>query len=512
MHSVQPYNPIIIFFMRIIRIQLYIFLAVLLVNTCSHGQSEPNEIEEPKNESAVLRGRVHSSNQGIAGVIVTDGFNFALTDDSGNYSLSSGLAATHVYISSPSGYSVPVENSVPQYYISLENVSNRQDLNFELIRSATSDQKHYCIAVGDPQVRNEEELLKLKPILDGMKANIKSKNMNPVHLMVAGDIVFDTPLVHDQSKSYFSTVGQPVYYAIGNHDHIQNKKQAASDLYDKTAADVFKGHYGPTYYSFNRGEVHYVVLDNILYRGGPDTDYSTFITREQLEWLKKDLSYVPKNKVIFVMLHSPTKSRYQSNYGNSAELHQLLTGYKEVHIISGHTHYNSVMLDGSGITEHTVGAVCGGWWEGPVCPCGTYLGYKIFEIDGTSVQWKYRAHQFPEKQFSVFKPTQRADDLSPAEELLVNVWDWDTSWTVNWSDDNGTSFKEMHHPASRVYDPLAFEYFGASGDKTFPPGRTWIGASPTDHIFTCIPSEGTTKVIIKVTNHFGEEFTEEVSL
>lgn len=498
--------------MRTLRFYLYMLLFILLISACADNQSVPDEAEEPETESATLRGKVHCAGQGIAGVVVTDGFNFAVTEASGSYALSSGLAATHVYISSPAGYTVPVVNSVPQFYVRLSGVNDRQNVNFELTRPAASDQKHYCIAIGDPQVRNEEELLKLQPILDGMKADIAGNNMNPVHLMVAGDIVFDTPLMHDQSKSYFSIVGQPVYYAIGNHDHIQNKKQPASDLYDKTASDVFKSHYGPTYYSFNKGEVHYVVLDNILYKGGPDTDYSTSISREQLQWLEKDLAFVPKNKLIFVLLHSPTKSRYQSNYGNSSDLHNLLTGYKDVHILSGHTHYNSVLVDGTGITEHNVGAVCGGWWEGPVCVCGTYLGYKIFEIDGTSVRWRYRAHQYPQKQFSVFKPGPRASVLRPAEELLVNVWDWDSGWTVSWSDDNGASFREMLRPSNRTYDPLAYEYFGASGDATFPPGRTWIGASPTDHIFTCVPSAGTTRVIIKVTNHFGEEFSENVSL
>ena len=498
--------------MKNILLLLAIGMSFFVLTACGESPASPDDPGNGEISGTTIKGKVYHAGQGVAGVVVTDGYNFAVTDENGNYSLSSGLMATHVYISSPSGYSVPLTNSVPQFYISLKNINDRQNVNFQLIKQATSDQKHFIIAVGDPQVRNEEELQKLKPILDYMKSDIGSKNINPVHLMVAGDIVFDTPLMHDLSKSYFSLVGQPVYYTIGNHDHIQNKTQAASDLYDKKASDTYKSHYGPTYYSFNRGEVHYVVLDNIFYRGGPDTDYSTKITQEQLSWLEKDLSYVPKNKVIFVMLHSPTKSRYQSTYGNSAELHNLLTGYKEVHIISGHTHYNSVLVDETRISEHIVGAVCGGWWEGPVCVCGTYLGYKIFEIDGTNVKWKYRAYLHPEKQFSVFKPGQRAPVLRPSEELLVNVWDWDATWAVSWSEDNGVSFKTMSRSASKTYDPLAFEYFGASGDATFPPGRTWIAASPTDHIFTCVPSPGTNRVIIKATNHFGEEFIEEVIL
>ena len=200
------------------------------------------------------------------------------------------------------------------------------------------------------------------------------------------------------------------------------------------------------------------------------------------------------------------------SYGNSKALHKLLSRHKEAHIISAHTHYNSVMSDNSRITEHTVGTICGGWWEGPVCLCGTYIGYKVFAIKGTSVRWKYRAHEHPEKQFSVHKPAERDAALRPSEELLVNVWDWDPSWTVSWSEDSGTTFKKMNHPTERTYDPIAFKYYGATDDPTFPARRSWIGAAPTEHIFTCVPTEGTTEILIKVTNRFGEEFLERVNL
>lgn len=490
-----------------------IFLFIIFFLACNENSAsvddDPNGNET---ENGTVAGKVQCANQGIEGVVVTDGYNFTVTDANGSYSFTPGMLATHIYISSPSGYLVPVVNSVPKFYISLKDVNDRKNINFELVKMATSDQKHYFIAIGDPQVRNEDEIQKLKPILECLKSDITSKSMVPVHLMVTGDIVFDTPLLHDQSKACFSLVDQPVYYCIGNHDHLQNKKQAASDNYDKQAASTYISHYGPTYYSFNRGQVHYIIFDNIFYRGGPDTDYSVKITQEQLNWIKKDLSYVSKDKVLILMSHSPTKSRVLSVYGNCGELHEMLNGYKDVHIITGHTHYNSVVVDNTGISEHIIGAACGGWWEGPVCPDGAYLGYKIFEIDGTTVKWKYKACEMPEKQFSVFKPGPRASYLRPAEELLVNVWDWDASWTVNWSEDNGSTFKPMFRYAAKTYDPTAVQYFGIDGDNTFPAGRTWIDAGPTDHIFTCVPSSGTKHIIIKVANHFGETFTETVDL
>jgi len=489
--------------MRLLIFMLHFIFILLVVLAC--GQNEPEAQNGKEVEENVLlptEGYVRSNGQGIAGVVVTDGKDLVQTDETGKFSLPYNSSATHVYISSPAGYTVPVEKSVPMFWINLKKVKDRKNIEFTLSKMNVPDNRHFFVAVGDPQVRNRKELDLLKPILSEMTANITGGGIDPVHLMVAGDIVFDTPEMHDASKEYFSAVKQPAYYAIGNHDHL--KTASASVLNDKTSDSTYIRHYGPTYYSFNRGKVHYIVLDNILFEGGPDTKYSTYFTQEQLDWVKKDLSYVPKEKALVVMFHAPSMSRYQATYGNSADLHKLLDGYADVHLISGHTHYNSVMDNGNGIIEHNVGAVCGGFWEGPVCLDGTRLGYKVFEVNGTDIQWEYRDYMDPETPFSIFKPGEARAVLAPSsDELLVNVWDWDTEWKVTYSEDDGNTFKAMlrYDERNRVYDPVALEYFGIKGDNTVP-GRTWVTANKTDHIFTVVPSKGVQKIHIQVESRF----------
>ena len=456
-------------------------------------------------------GKVLCGTEGIAGVVVTDGTNFTVTDAAGTYTLPYSSTATHFYISSPAGYTVPFVNSVPQFWIKLRSTSDKKNLNFTLIKLSESDTKHYFIAVGDPQVRNVAELNKLKPILTYMAQEISTLGQSVVPLMVAGDMVFNTPNMHAQSKQYFSAVNQPVYCAIGNHDHVYSTTENPSVSRDKTADSVFINNYGPTYYSFNRGQVHYIVLDNIYFEGGSGADYTVNFTQAQLDWVKKDLSYVTKDKALVVMCHAPTKSRYASTYGNSANLHAMLAGYANVQIISGHTHYNSVMADNTGITEHTVGAACGGFWEGPVCLDGAELGYKVFEVDGTTFKWTYRSYVNPNAQFSVFKPENRAPVLEPSNELLVNVWDWDPAWTVSWSEDGGSTFKSMARITDKAYDPTAYAYFGTESAPGGPT-RLWINASKTDHIFQCVPSLTSTRVVVKVISRFGIEYRQEVAL
>ncbi|RXK85636.1 calcineurin-like phosphoesterase C-terminal domain-containing protein [Filimonas effusa] len=485
----------------------------ILVSSASCSKSIKSASGSGEDTTTVLTfaGKITDGAKGVPGVVVTDGKNFAQTGSDGSYSLPYRQAATHIYISSPAGYEVPVSNSVPLYWKAIKAVADRRQVDFLLQKMAASDSKHYMIAVGDPQVRNNAELAKLKPILAEMKNTIKARNMSPVHIMVAGDVVFDTYNMHDGSKKEFSVLELPVYYAIGNHDHMKTTVESVAN--DQTSDSNYIRHYGPTYYSFNRGSVHYIVLDNIRYEGGPDTKYDVYFSQEQLDWVKKDLSYVPKTKALVVMFHAPSMTRFSATYGNSADLHKLLSGYAAVQLISGHTHYNSVYATSAGMIEHNVGAVCGGFWEGPVCLDGTNLGYKIFEIDGAHFKWEYHDYLDATAQFSVFRPVSfRAPLLPSAQELLVNVWDWEPAWQVLYSEDNGVTFKSMsrYDEQNRVYDVTAYEYFGAKGENKIP-GRSWIGANTTDHVFTVMPAVGTQKVIIKVVSRF-KTYTKEVSL
>jgi len=494
--------------------KVVVFYTAMMVFACSCGK-ESNSGNGGGSDTTIVSvakaGKVLCDSKGVSGVVVTDGTNFTQTDANGAYSLPYNPSATHIYISSPAGYTVPVDRSVPKFWILLKSISDKKNINFTLTKMSQSDTKHFFIAVGDPQVRNETELKLLQPILTKMTQEIASSSMSPVHLMITGDIVFNKPSMNDLSRSYFSAVGQPVYYSIGNHDHVFSTTQTPSTNYDKVADSVYIRHYGPTFYSFNRGMVHYIILDNIYFEGGPDAKYTVNITDAQLNWVRKDLSFITKDKAVVVMLHAPTKSRYASVYGNSESLHALLYGYAAVHIICGHTHYNSMMVDNTGITEHIVGAACGGFWEGPVCLDGAELGYKVFEVNGTTFKWSYRSYTNPESQFSVFKPENRAPILRPSEELLVNVWDWDSNWSVRWSENGGTTYSDMIRIVDRTMDPTAYFWFGADGDNKIS-GRTWINAVTTDHIFKCVPSTGVKSVTIKVTNSFGTEYTREVAL
>ena len=83
---------------------------------------------------ATITGRVLCDGKGVAGVTVTDGNVFTKTNEAGEYSLSSNLDYSHfVQITVPSGYEVPCEGAVPQFFHRLDRSgSNKQSFDFTL--------------------------------------------------------------------------------------------------------------------------------------------------------------------------------------------------------------------------------------------------------------------------------------------------------------------------------------------------------------------------------------------
>lgn len=138
---------------------------------------------------------------------------------------------------------------------------------------------------------------------------------------------------------------------------------------DDYSAETFKAQFGPTYYSFNRGAIHYVVLDDVFFIGTAKK-YIGYLTENQLAWLEKDLQMVAPGTTVIVSLHIPTftgapkRNKKEEDFGgtvsNRKKLYRLLAPYK-VHILSGHTHFNESWEEGN-IMEHNHGTVCGAWW------------------------------------------------------------------------------------------------------------------------------------------------------
>ena len=99
--------------------------------------------------------------------------------------------------------------------------------------------------------------------------------------MNTGDLCREDGMARTYLLMNSETAGCPVRFAIGNHDMI---KQGHGE-------NVFEAYYGPTWYSFDCGKIHFVVLSI-----GLGDASSAYTKQERTEWLKKDLELADKDK------------------------------------------------------------------------------------------------------------------------------------------------------------------------------------------------------------------------
>jgi hypothetical protein len=452
--------------------------------------------------SITLKGKVQSEGKGIAGVAVTDGINIVLTDKNGQYELVSNATAEFVYISVPSGYAFPHEKSIASFYRPISK-SLKNDFNLEKLK--VDDQKHTFIVWADPQMRSKKDVeILMNESVPDLQGVIKSYPKNSlIHGIGCGDLVWDQFELFEDYKKAVELCGVPFFNVIGNHD-MDNEART-----DDGSAKTFKQQFGPTYYSYNRGSVHYIVLDDVFFLGAAK-QYIGYLTENQLQWLDQDLALVKPGSTIVLSLHIPTytgagrREKKEDPAGgtvaNRKQLYKMLAPYK-VHIISGHTHFNDNWEEGN-IMEHNHGTVCGAWWTGPICGDGTPSGYGVYDVDGTDIKWHYKSTGLPkEKQLRIYP---KGKVTASPDEIAVNVWNWDNKWKVEWFED-GISKGAMEQRVA--YDPWAVElYLGPQ----LPKKHKFVEPTLTDHMFFATPSANAKKITVKATDRFGNVYEESI--
>lgn len=187
----------------------------------------------------------------------------------------------------------------------------------------------------------------------------------------------------------------PLHPALGNHDCWGwFKKQSGTTGNEprwgkKWFCDFFE--IPRTYYSFDQGGWHFVVLDNIKLVVGEA--YDGEIDPEQLEWLKDDLaktkkptlvmSHIPLMSVTSLALsYDPKPRSFIVTSGlmtnNLEDIQAVFRANPQVKIaLSGHTHRID-RIDYDGVAYLCGGAVCGNWWKGAVDRFKP--GYRILDL------------------------------------------------------------------------------------------------------------------------------------
>ncbi len=448
-----------------------------------------------------IQGRVVTAGRGIGGVAMSDGRSVVATAADGRFELLSSTDRSFLSCSLPSGHRIPLNSSgtARTYRPVRPNARGEMDALFELEALPGGDESHSMFLLPDIQTQNAWEMERFHELsVPDMQASVASLGQRHAFGIACGDIMYDDLGMYPEYERGVQRMGIPFFQAIGNHDLDQEGRV------DEETTETFSRHFGPRYYSFDRGAVHYVVLDDVFYHG---TGYVGYLDRDQLAWLAEDLALVEPGRPVIVALHIPViGTRYVRNgdrspaasvsVNNREALARLLEPF-EAHVVSGHTHENDHNWD-MGFHEHVSGTVCGAWWSGPICGDGTPNGYSVYEVDGEQITWRYKSvGAGDDHQLRAYLP---GADPSAPQELVANVWDADPDWTVVWYE-NGERRGQM---ARRIgYDPVSLRIH--PGDR-LPPRRTWVDPFPR-YLYYAPVSANARDVRVEATDRFGRTYS-----
>ena len=347
-----------------------------------------------------------STGKGIPGVPVTDGYSFTQTDANGVYQFEANRYCRNVYYTTPSNYKVALSQSKTPAFYSTKTIDryavNRNDFVLEPLESEEKD--FTLVMISDPQCQSDThvERFKTETMMD-IRSAISGSGYGNVYAVTLGDVIYDNqaqwePMVNALSNVSIGTDKYlPVFNCIGNHDHNN------AGVSEYTATQSYVDHFGPTDYSFNRGDAHIVVMDNIMYLKSTSgatynaCEYTQGFTKQQYEWLKADLDLVENKaeKLLIFCAHAPFRNGSSVNVNKDkyyGEFLQLFSQFKEAHIMIGHTHYPEnyihpgyVCKGGKPIYEHVHAAASGGFWWSDLCTDGSPNGYGIYTVEGASI-------------------------------------------------------------------------------------------------------------------------------
>lgn len=509
----------------------------------------------PDRTGCNIKGVVYCEGAGVAGVVVSDGYQTTVTDSNGYFWLASQKQNGYVFITIPAGYMPASENNAtPGFWTSVTSETEAtEQCVFELRR--VENDTHYVIFAADLHLANRDSSnADMSQFRNGFMTDSQALaaryGLDRTYAVILGDLTWDHYwyVQHYTPADYLETVADycvPMFHTMGNHD---NDPYVQGDF----AGEAFyKSCIGPSYYSLNIGQVHYIVIDNVAWinTGGAQgvigsRDYRRQFTDAQLEWLRDDLSRITdKSTPIVLCTHCPLYSNHNSTFENTPaltgdateELVNCLSGFTNVHIMSGHTHYNGTMQISDGMMEHNTAAVCECWWWGgkysgrSVCKDGTPAGYGVFEVSGRDIKWYYKGigcekeEQFRTYDMNVVKSylsnyieTLNKQTNSPRDTagddygsvgsdiVYINVWNYDPEWTIEVSE--GGKPLEIKRVFDR--DPLHTLCYDIPRVLNGGELTTDNASNRNSHIFSVQASGPATTLTIKVTDRFGETYEE----
>ena len=507
-----------------------------------------------------VSGTISCGGQGVPDVAVSDGSVVVLTDANGHYSFTSDKHSGYVFYSLPSGYEPMMSSSfIPVFWerFTSSDTTVPEVHSFSLRR--VNNDKHIVIFGADTHLarRFNDVSMFTNGFLDGLDDEVSRAGDVPIYSVLLGDLTWDVfwyqnnyTLTHFMADMRFYLYPVTMWPVIGNHDHDPAVPAGANTDWESSA--LWRKKVCPTYYSFNLGQVHYVVLDDIVYLNEAtpgenysegvvgDRNYEGAVTAEQLAWLEKDLALVDPHMPLVVCLHIPAWSLtssfgYRARLDNTYPLCALFSKLDNVHIMSGHTHSNYTVHPKvyPNITEHNIAAASGTlWWTGyltgyHICQDGTPAGYLRWTASGKDVRWYYKPIHEGESQMRLYDmntvktfyrnnstmrgilrdyPSRVNYGNIESNTVMFNVFAYNTNWRIDICE--GDSALEY----SRVYTEDPFHTLTYDVPRYADAGyySTYYTTNSSTHLFKARAVTATRPITVRLIDEFGNIYLKSI--
>ncbi len=394
---------------------------------------------------------VHDRDEpGLAGVSVSNGEDVVVTDAEGCYMLPAPEGVT-LFVTQPASHALPVDDlQRPRFFHHHVPAGSPQSevpgiaptgklprsVDFPLLPRDDPDAPFDVLMVSDPQPHTADEVrYYLEDTVPGLRS------MGAEFSLVLGDVMYDDLTLIEPYLEGSAAIGVPLFHVAGNHDTNQDATDDARSL------ETFRRAFGPPYYSFDRGAVHFVVLDTVQWQGRDEAGaahYAGGVDERQLRWLRADLEQVPEDRLVVLAMHVPIvchRMNVKTQIANREALFAVLAG-RRVLAVTGHMHTTEHHLLGpedgwdgpEPLHVHVCAAACGTWWMGPAdergIPVamqmdGTPRGWHVYTFEGAGYRERYVPHTLQrDHQLRVSAPTGRLTRAQlPDHPVVINVFD-----------------------------------------------------------------------------------------
>ena len=241
---------------------------------------------------------------GVPGVAVSNQDTVVTTDRTGAFRITARGTGI-VFVSTPDGY-----RAVGPFWRSIDGAP----IAFPLARLTTTGTFTFVHA-SDTHISpaSVARTRRLGALVD---------SIHPDLLIITGDLVRDALRVGEaEATGYYDLFARetkafrtPVFTVPGNHENfgIERDTSHVSATHPLYGRGMYHHYFGPDYYSFTRGGVHFVGLNTVDI---DDQHYYGHVDSVQLAWLERDLALIPPSMPVVTFDHIPFFSTFEQVNG-----------------------------------------------------------------------------------------------------------------------------------------------------------------------------------------------------